>query len=61
MKLKLLYLLPLALLACGEKAEEKSKDEKSETKNEKVEEKDFDRPILTENEINRIINKWNLK
>jgi len=25
----------------------------------KVEEKDFDRPILTENEINRIINKWN--
>ena len=41
MKLKLLYLLPLALLACGEKAEEKSKDEKSETKNEKVEEKDF--------------------
>lgn len=41
MKLKLLYLLPLALFACGEKAEEKSKDEKSETKNEKVAEKDF--------------------
>lgn len=41
MKLKFLYLLPLALLSCGEKAEEKSKEEDSSAKKETVEEKDF--------------------